>query len=93
MLIVIKSAPDTPEGRRGITLAKDLAADVCLIQNAVYFARNGKPGDISGAVYVLGEDCRMRGLEEGAVAQGIQEVGYDEIVDMMISADKVIGAL
>jgi len=38
MLVIVKSTPDTPEGKRGIKLAIDITANVVLIQNAVYFA-------------------------------------------------------
>lgn len=93
MLVIMKSAPDTPEGKRGAALARDLTADVCLIQNAVYFAQEGRLGDFPGTVYALDEDCRMRGVQEEQQNNKIKKLDYDALVDIMIAENNIIGVL
>ncbi len=92
MLVIIKSSPDTPEGKRGVKIARDTAADICLIQNAVYFAQKGRLEGFCGTVFVLNEDAKMRGLTERDIGKDIREIDYEELVDIMIKEDKVIGA-
>lgn len=91
MLVIIKSSPDTPEGKRGVKLARDMAADICLIQNAVYFAQKERLEGFCGMAYVLDEDARLRGLSSGDMDKGIREIGYDALVDFMVKEDKVVG--
>ncbi len=89
--MIIKSAPDMPEGKRGIKLARDMAADICLIQNAVYFAHGKRLEGFPGAVYVLDEDCSLRGLNKEKFNKKAKKLDYDGLVDMMVMEDKVIG--
>ncbi len=91
MLVIIKSAPDTPEGSRGVKLARDMAADICLIQNAVYFAHKERLEGFCGTAFVLGEDARLRGLSSGDMDKGIREIDYDGLIDLMVKEDKVVG--
>ena len=63
MIVIIKSAPDTPEGKRGIKLARDMAADLFLIQNGVYFAQEERLEGFCGTVYVLEDDLKLRGAQ------------------------------
>jgi len=92
MLVIIKSAPDTPEGERGLRLAYDMSADVVLLQNAVYFSQGQKLGDIgfTGKTYVLEDDRLLRGLKTDE-SRNIQDINYDALVDLMTESDKVIG--
>ena len=92
MIVLIKSAPDTPEAKRGITLASNLAADLVLIQNAVTLARLVPGDDIRGAVYALDEDLRMRGLGPDDDIGAVRRIDYDMLVDLITKADKVHGA-
>ncbi len=91
MLVIIKSAPDTLEGGRGLKLARDMAADICLIQNAVYFAMEERLEGFCGSAFVLDEDARMRGLSMEKSAKGIKEIDYEGLVDLMIKEDRVFG--
>ena len=93
MLVIIKSAPDTPEGKRGVQLACDASADVVLLQNGVYFTQGQKLGDagFAGKAYVLEDDRQLRGLKTDDVGKNIQDINYDSLVDLMIENDKVIG--
>jgi len=91
MLIIIKSAPGTPEGERGIKLARDMAADICLIQNAVCFSQKNRLKDFSGRVYVLNEDRRLRGIKDEQMAEDIKRIDYDGLVDLMVDKEKVVG--
>lgn len=88
MLVVIKSAFDTPEGKRAIELAREMSADVCLIQNAVYFIQEGLEG-FSGKLYALEEDIRLRGLNE--LKKDVKGIDYDILIDLMIEHNKVVG--
>lgn len=92
MLVIIKSSPDTMEGKRGVKIARDLAADICLIQNAVYFAKKDMLDGFCGTVYLLEEDRRLRGLDDEIIEKDIKKIDYDMLVDLMINEDKVIGA-
>jgi sulfur relay protein TusB/DsrH len=91
MLVVIKSSPHTLEGKRGIKLARDMAADICLIQNAVYFAQKERLEGFCGMVFVIDEDAKLRGLKPEDMDKGIKIVDYDELIDLMVKEDKVIG--
>lgn len=91
MLVIIKSAPDTPEGKRAVKLARDMAADICLIQNAVYFSQKERLEGFCGMVYVLDEDAKLRGIKSEDMDKGIKKIDYDELIDLMIKEDKVIG--
>jgi len=91
MLVIIRSAPDTVDGRRGIALARDMAANICLIQNAVSFAHKNRFEGFCGTVYVLDEDCRLRGLKRDELVTDVIEVDYDSLVDLMARDEKVIG--
>ena len=64
MLVMIKSAPDTTDGALGLILAKESGADLVLLQNGVYFAQKERLGTVPGAVYVLDDDKRLRGLKD-----------------------------
>lgn len=92
MLVIIKNAPDTAEGKRGIKIARDIAADVCLIQNAVYFSLKDRLEGFCGTVYLLDEDRKLRGLKEEDIEKDIKKIDYDILVDLMIKEDNVIGA-
>lgn len=91
MLVIIKSGPDTPDGRRGLKLARDMAADVCLIQNAVYFARKERLESFCGMVYIIDEDGRLRGLGSEEIEKDIKRIDYDALVDLMANEDRVMG--
>ena len=91
MLVIIKSAPDMPEGKRGIKLAADMAADVCLMQNAVYFVHSDRLKNISGTIYILDEDCKLRGIHARQLDMKTKKLDYDGLVDKLITEDKVIG--
>lgn len=91
MLVIIKSGPDTQEGKRAIRLARDMAADICLVQNAVYFSQKERLEGFCGSVYVLDEDIRLRGLKDGEIEKDLKKINYDRLVDMMADEDKVVG--
>lgn len=92
MLVIIKSAPDTPEGKRGIKLAQDMSAEIVFLQNGVYFTQAQKLGDIEfrEAAYALEDDNRLRGLSVDD-CKNIQEINYDSLIDLILRHDKVIG--
>ncbi len=93
MLVIIKSAPNTPEGKRAIELARDAGADVCLLQNGVYFACGECLNDFGGTSYLVGEDARLRGLTDSELCKKTKKIDYDDLVDLLSEDDRIIGAL
>lgn len=91
MLVIIKSAPDTTDGKRAVKLARDMAADLILIQNGVYFSQRERLGGFCGTVYVLDEDRKLRGLMDDEIEKDIREINYETLTDLMAEEDKVVG--
>ena len=93
MLTIIKSAPETPEGRRGVKLATYMSADIVLLQNGVYFMQGQKLEDagFTGKTYVIEDDRLLRGLKADNDNKTIQGINYDRLVDLMAEHDNVIG--
>ncbi len=85
MLFLIASSPDTKEFKTAYRTAKEMEADICLLQNAVYAARNGENHDS----YVLIDDMKLRGLGDSEVSA--QQIDYSQLVELMTSSDKVVG--
>ncbi|HBG92573.1 MAG: hypothetical protein A3J81_01440 [Nitrospirae bacterium RIFOXYB2_FULL_43_5] len=91
MLVIVKSGPDTAEGKRGVKLARDMAADLVLIQNGAYFAQQERLGGYCGRAYVLADDIRLRGVKESEMEMNIRIIDYANFVDLMSENDKVVG--
>ena len=91
MLVIVKSAPDTADGKRGIKLARDMAADVVLLQNGISFAQKERLEGFCGTAYVLDDDVRLRGLKGDEIEKDIKMVDYGSLVDLMANEDKVVG--
>ncbi|GBE02474.1 DsrH like protein [bacterium BMS3Bbin06] len=91
MLVLIKSSPDTDEGRRGLKMARDLSADIVFLQDGVYFALSEMIDGFCGTAYATEEDLALRGLRDRV--NGVKVVGWEELVDMMADEEKVIGAI
>jgi sulfur relay protein TusB/DsrH len=91
MIVMIKSAPDTSDGAIGLTLAKEGGADLVLLQNGVYFAQKDRLGALPGAVYVLDDDKRLRGLKDSEMDARVKTINYDTPTDIMTGGEKVVG--
>ncbi len=91
MIVMIKSAPDTSDGVRGMTLAKDGKADLVLLQNGVYFAQKERLGTFTGSVYVLDDDKRLRGLKDSEMDARVKTINYDKLTDLITGDEKVVG--
>lgn len=91
MLVIIRSGPDTQDGKRALKLARDMAADVCLTQNAVYFAQKERLEGFCGAVHVLDEDLKLRGLSDNEIEKDIRPISYNSLIDLMAKEEKVLG--
>lgn len=93
MLVIIRSAPDTTDGRRGVKIARDTAANVVLLQNGVYFMQKSHLEDLGfvGTAYVLSDDRRLRGLSDVNSGARIKEISYDGLTELMTGTDKVLG--
>lgn len=92
MIVIIKSPPDSIEGKRAIRLARDMGADLLLIQNGVYFAQKEMIEGFCGTIYVLDEDCKMRGIHDNDIVKDIKKIDYDTFIDLITIEDKTIGA-
>ncbi len=91
MLVLIRSGPDTSEGRRGLRLARDMAADIVLIQNGVYFALDELLDGYCGTAYAIAEDMDMRDIRKDEVPGGLKRIGWDELLELMAEDGKVTG--
>ncbi len=91
MIVMIKSAPDTTDGAIGLTLAKEGGADLVLLQNGVYFAQKERLGSISGSVYVLADDKKLRGLKDSEIDGRVKIIDYDKLTDIITGGKKVVG--
>ncbi len=93
MLVIVRSAPGTVEGNRGIKLARDMSASLVLLQNGVYFIQGRALDDLAfiGTVYVLEDDQKLRGLVTTGEKTNMRNVDYDGLVDLMAESDKVVG--
>ena len=91
MLVIIKSAPDTNDGALGLTLAKESGGDLILLQNGVYFAEKERLGSFPGAVYVLNDDMRLRGLTDSELNARSEAIDYERLADIITGGDKVVG--
>ena len=91
MIVIVKNAPETPDGGKALELASAMAADLILVQNGLYFAGSEELRDFAGKVYALEDDGRLRGirLEKGGK---VEAIGYDALVDLAAGEEKVIGA-
>ncbi len=91
MIVLIKSAPDTADGARGMTLAKEGGAELVLLQNGVYFAHKEKLGAFPGTVYVLDDEKRLRGLKDSEMDAKVKTINYDNLIDIITGGEKVVG--
>lgn len=91
MIVMIKSAPDTTDGARGMTLARDSGADLVLLQNGVYFAQKERLGTFTGTVFALDDDKRLRGLKDAEMDDRVKIIDYDKLTDIITSDEKVTG--
>lgn len=93
MLVIVRSAPDTVDGRRGVKTARDMAADIVLMQNGVYFIQQAYLEDLGfcGTAYVLSDDRKLRGLGPMESDQRSEEISYDALVDLMTESSNVVG--
>ncbi len=85
MLFLISSAPDTKEFKTAYKLAKDMNAEICLLQNAVYASKNLN----DSSLYVLGDEMKLRGINENEISG--KPIDYDQLIDLMTGTDKVVG--
>ncbi len=85
MLFLISSAPDTNEFKTAYKLAKDMDAEICLLQNAVYASRNLN----DSSLYVLRDEIQLRGINENEISGKL--IDYSQLMDLMTDTDKVAG--
>ncbi|HKN19636.1 MAG TPA: DsrH/TusB family sulfur metabolism protein [Dissulfurispiraceae bacterium] len=91
MIVIVKSAPDTPDGQRGLKLARDTAADLILLQDSVFFVQGQRLEDFRGKIYVVDEDLKLRGLNDSRIRNDFEIINYDIAVDLMTESNKVVG--
>jgi sulfur relay protein TusB/DsrH len=91
MVVIIKSAPDANDGALGLTLAKEGRADLILLQDGVLFAQKERLGSFPGAVYVLDDDKKLRGLKDAELDERVKIIDYDKMTDIITNSEKVAG--
>ncbi len=94
ILMLISSAPDTPEAQGALQLAQDMLEagnDLAIfyLQDGVFHAmkRAASGGTLSNAhvaFYCLREDLEMRGFKAEDVARTVTMSDYDDLVDLMM---------
>lgn len=101
ILLVLTSSPNSPPGRRALTLAECLAdrgdtLTLCCLQDAVLLATPAAGAALSRLLdrgarcLVLGEDLASRGLKPAAGAAAVDHAG---VVGLLAAEpDRVIGA-
>jgi sulfur relay protein TusB/DsrH len=62
-----------------------------LLQNGVYFAQKERLAAVSGAVYVLDDDKRLRGLKDAEMDERVKVINYDTLTDLITSGERVTG--
>jgi sulfur relay protein TusB/DsrH len=85
MLFLISSAPDTKEFKTAYRTAKEMNGQICLLQDAVYAARNNS----DDSLYVIVDDMSLRGLSNKEISG--KPIDYSQLIDLMVNADKVVG--
>jgi sulfur relay protein TusB/DsrH len=85
MLFLIASAPDTREFKTAFNLAKEMNANICLLQNAVYAARDLNDNNL----ILLRDEMQLRGIHENEVKG--KTIDYSQLIDIMTGSDKVVG--
>lgn len=88
MLVILKGPPGSGRVRQGLRVAEDLSADLVLLQDSVYLARDSAIQGFKGRVYALEDDLKLRGIVPPEKAE---PVGYGRLVDLMAEAEKVAG--
>jgi sulfur relay protein TusB/DsrH len=85
MLFLIASAPDTREFKTAYRIAKDMNAQICLLQNAVYASRVLD----DSSIFVLRDELQLRGIGDNEISGKI--IDYHQLVDLMANTEKVTG--
>ncbi|RMG01735.1 MAG: hypothetical protein D6726_08955 [Nitrospirae bacterium] len=86
MIVIIKSGPETVRGKRGLKIARDMAADVVFIQDGVYFALNEMIEGFCGSAYAIEDDVKLRGLSGDM--RDIKIISWDELTDLMFEDEE-----
>jgi sulfur relay protein TusB/DsrH len=85
VLFLIASAPDTQQFKTAFRMAKDMNADICLMQNAVYASRLLN----DSSLYVLHDDINLRGIAQSEISGNL--IDYNRLIDLMAGSDNVVG--
>ncbi len=86
MIVIIKSGPDTTRGKRGLKTARDMAADLVLLQDGVYFALDEMIEGFCGTAYAIEDDVKLRGLTSDM--RDIKVISWDEMTDLMFEDEE-----
>jgi sulfur transfer complex TusBCD TusB component (DsrH family) len=106
ILVALISSPETPGGRRALSLAESLAIQghavtLCCVQDAVLLGSSRAPRPSKATLdrllgrgarcMVLGEDLASRGLEPGPAVSMVDHMGL--VTALAADHDRIIGAL
>jgi sulfur relay protein TusB/DsrH len=56
-----------------------------------FFAQKERYGAFCGRVYVLDEDIRLRGIKDEELVKDVKKITYDDLIDLIVEEDKVVG--
>ncbi len=103
VLCLISSPPQSAQGTRGLTLAREWAkkkhdVQICLLQDGIYTGIDGSAilddETLPDAKwYVLADDLQLRGFSSQDLRQGFRTLDYPTLMKMMMEeTDQVLGA-
>jgi sulfur relay protein TusB/DsrH len=87
MLVIIKSGPRNAETRKRLELARDLAADILLLEDGVQLASGGSLQEFCGTAHALDEDIRLRGLKD--VDKGVRVISRGQLEELLSKEEKI----
>jgi hypothetical protein len=106
ILVALMSSPETPRGRRALSIVESLAVQghtltLCCVQDAVLLGSSRAPQPSRATLdrllshgarcLVLGEDLALRGLEAGPAVSMVDHTGV--ATALAADHDRIIGAL
>ena len=106
--VILKSGPFTAEADRGLQSTADMLSQghsvhVYMLQDAVNFCRPdikdtsfedmNRLIDEKLKVHVLIEDAELRGIDADSMSPSVVRGDYESLVELMESADRVMGLL
>lgn len=88
MIVLIRTGPDDVRSAAALKLARERAADVALMDEAVWMARPDGLGGFCGTAYAVAEHIQERGIMH--VERGVRVIDLAQMVLMLAEEDTVV---